>query len=284
MDAGSTDRSCRSSKRVLPRRRWSAAERTGDQSLANQCLTPPWAGDSAGFEAAIRQIEQFNRQHHEPRNGKAIVDAIEVKADTIDQVQEIATRLPKDLVAFLEIPHQDDPRSLVESIAQQGSSGENAATGQGKLRAKIRTGGVTADLIPSPEEAARFIAVCAEQKVGFKATAGLHHPLRSEFPLTYEAHSPRATMHGFLNVFAAAVVAFSLDVTTEQLAAIIASETATELSLAGPRMRVGQFEISAEQIAVARQQGIESFGSCSFDEPTKEIEALGFLVGANTTE
>ena len=49
---------------------------------------------------------------------------------------------------------------------------------------------------------ARFIAACAAAGVAWKATAGLHHPLRAEQALTYEPASPRATMHGFLNVFA----------------------------------------------------------------------------------
>ena len=35
----------------------------------------------------------------------------------------------------------------------------------------------------------------------FKVTAGLHHPLRAEYPLTYSPDSPRGTMFGFLNVF-----------------------------------------------------------------------------------
>ena len=37
---------------------------------------------------------------------------------------------------------------------------------------------------------------------------GLHHPIRAERALTYAPDSPRATMHGFLNVFAAAAFAW----------------------------------------------------------------------------
>jgi hypothetical protein len=60
---------------------------------------------------------------------------------------------------------------------------------EGNARAKIRTGGVTADVIPSVEQIAEFLAACAEANVPFKATAGLHHPLRSVQQLRYEPGS-----------------------------------------------------------------------------------------------
>ena len=44
--------------------------------------------------------------------------------------------------------------------------------------------------------------------VPFKATAGLHHPVRAPQALTYEADSPRALMHGFLNVLLAGTFAW----------------------------------------------------------------------------
>ena len=40
----------------------------------------------------------------------------------------------------------------------------------------------------------------------FKATAGLHHPMRCVKPLTYEPDAPSGTMHGFVNVFMAAAL------------------------------------------------------------------------------
>ncbi|HYR28329.1 MAG TPA: hypothetical protein VEU30_07670, partial [Thermoanaerobaculia bacterium] len=74
------------------------------------------------------------------------------------------------------------------------------------LRAKIRTGGLTADAFPTPESVAAFIRACREAEVPFKATAGLHHPLRCVKPLTYEPNAAVGTMHGFLNVFLAAAM------------------------------------------------------------------------------
>ena len=109
---------------------------------------------------------------------------------------ENAMRLmPAKLAPYFEIPISDDPTGLIESIAET------------EARAKVRTGGVTADAFPSSFNLARFIKICAEEDVPFKATAGLHHPLRSVNKLTYAPDSASAMMHGFLNVFLAAAFA-----------------------------------------------------------------------------
>ena len=78
----------------------------------------------------------------------------------------------------------------------------------GNAFAKLRTGGLTPDAIPSAEQIAGFLTEAAARRLPFKATAGLHHPVRSVRPLTYAPDSPRAAMHGFLNVFAAAAFAW----------------------------------------------------------------------------
>ncbi len=56
--------------------------------------------------------------------------------------------------------------------------------------AKIRTA------TPSSENLAEFLCTAAARRLPFKATAGLHHPIRSD-------------MHGFLNVFIGAAFAWS---------------------------------------------------------------------------
>ena len=84
---------------------------------------------------------------------------------------------PAELETYFEIP-LGRLRECIAAIADCGR------------RAKIRTGGETADKFPAPESVIEFIRLCAAANVPFKATAGLHHPLRSIHRLTYRTRKP----------------------------------------------------------------------------------------------
>ena len=142
--------------------------------------------------------------------------------------------------------------------------------------AKVRTGGLTPEMIPAPAELAAFLCDAAARRMPFKATAGLHHPIRSERALTYAADSPRATMHGFLNVFCAAAMAWHG--AEEAVVAGLLEETdpaALEFSDSGLCWRGRQ--LTAAQIQSARREFAHGFGSCSFEEPVSELRELGLL-------
>ena len=139
--------------------------------------------------------------------------------------------------------------------------------------AKIRTGGLTAEAIPRAEQVAGFIRACAERRLAFKATAGLHHPLRSVQPLTYEANAPRAPMHGFLNVFVASAFAWH---DLRDIEPILA-ETDLKAFRFNEQAHWRDRSLSVEQIDSARAQFAHAFGSCSFEEPVQDLEALGLL-------
>lgn len=139
--------------------------------------------------------------------------------------------------------------------------------------AKIRTGGVKPEAIPSPADVAAFINVCAERKLAFKATAGLHHPIRAEYALTYEANAPRAVMHGFLNVLMASAFAWHGDRNIEPIIA----ETDPSAFSFDDRAHWRDKSLEAAQISDARTNFIHSIGSCSFDEPIHDLKALRLL-------
>ena len=142
---------------------------------------------------------------------------------------------------------------------------------------KVRTGGVSADVFPSAGDLVRFIRAAHEARVPFKATAGLHHPLRAEYRLTYEPNSACGTMFGFLNLFlAAAFVGAGLD--DDDAAVRLLEErdpAAIRFTLDGAEWRGRRLDF--ESIRRARESGIVSFGSCSFTEPIGDLQSLGLL-------
>ena len=99
---------------------------------------------------------------------------------------------------FFEVPWTPDAVSLLRDIASVVRSANNDGANFGL---KIRAGGLSAELFPAPSDMARFITTCLEYEVPFKATAGLHHPIRHYRP------EMDVMMHGFLNVMADAAAA-----------------------------------------------------------------------------
>jgi hypothetical protein len=139
--------------------------------------------------------------------------------------------------------------------------------------AKIRTGGIKPEAIPSPKKVADFILDCAQRELAFKATAGLHHPIRAMQALTYEADAPKAIMHGFINVLMASAFAWHGEKNIEP----ILSETNPQAFAFDQKAHWGNMALDAAQIRKARLRFMHSIGSCSFDEPVDELKALGLI-------
>jgi hypothetical protein len=118
-----------------------------------------------------------------------VCDVLEVKAATVSKIENTMASLPKAITPYFEIAPVG--RTFVDLIATLGIK---------KLRAKLRTGGVTRDDFPASRDIIRFVRTCMAANVPLKATAGLHHPIRCFKPLTYAPDAPQGTMHGFLNV------------------------------------------------------------------------------------
>jgi hypothetical protein len=139
-----------------------------------------------------------------------------------------------------------------------------------RQRAKIRTGGITPDAFPAIDNVAEFLRACKAKGVAFKATAGLHHPLRCVKPLTYEPNAPLGTMHGFLNLFVAAAL-------LEHADAILAEEDPRAFAFDDDGASWRGHRVSTEGIIAMRRDFATSFGSCSFEEPIHDLKELGWL-------
>ena len=137
--------------------------------------------------------------------------------------------------------------------------------------AKIRCGGVTADAFPSVEAVAAFVAACRDAGVPFKATAGLHHPIR---------HTDAATgfaMHGFLNLLAAAVFAHADRLAEDEIAVLLAEQEPEAFAVAPDGLAVHGRFAGVAAIEAARRELFVAYGSCSFSEPVEDLQALGVL-------
>lgn len=220
----------------------------------------PWRLSVLAGATDADALAAFNAAHA----GRIVIDAVEAKADAVSTVTALAAALGAPYTVFVEIPIDVDPTALLDAIGAHG------------LRAKVRTGGVVADAFPEPANLLRFLVACVAARVPFKATAGLHHAVRGDFPLTYAPDSVRGTMYGFLNVFLAAVLLHRGAGGTE--VAPLLEERDPAAIVPGPdALRWRNFRVTAGEIAAARQELAGSFGSCSFEEPVHDLTTLRFI-------
>lgn len=216
---------------------------------------------SEDIEDTVRQVKDFN-QTHAPL---AVCDSIEVKANTSSLIEKIVPFVPPQVTAYFEVPLGENLPDLIATLSVH------------KQRAKIRTGGVTTDAFPSAEQITRFMRICSGANVPFKATAGLHHPVRCAKPLTYDKDAPVGTMHGFLNVFLAAAF-LRQGFKSRLIQEILEDDWAESFTFEndGILWRQEHF-LSLVQIQELRQKYAISFGSCSFVEPISDLQEIDLL-------
>jgi hypothetical protein len=184
----------------------------------------------------------------EPLRLSVVLDAAGLPADDarIEAVEAPPGLDPEVLVdaapeVYVELPPGDD----VFRIDQLAALG---------LRAKVRCGGQS---IPRPAALAEFIWLCRRRAVPFKATAGLHHAVRT------------GDEHGFLNLLAAAIFG------DEQEA--LEDEDHEAFSLTTDEFGWRGRSATADEIARVRGELFVGFGSCSAQEPIDELTGLGLL-------
>lgn len=217
------------------------------------------------LEDTIERVNRFNRWHEQRKEiAAAVIDTIEVKTPTTDTIERAADVIPDTMTMFCEIPLGLEIDELLGELIRVGGC------------AKVRTGGVLPAMIPSVSDLARFLSACQRSAVPFKATAGLHHPLRSERSLTYEPGSPKGVMHGFINVILAA--AFAFNGTAESVIVEILSEDSPDVfRFEENTISWREQRMTAEALAKARTEFATSFGSCSFDEPFEDLKGLNLI-------
>ncbi len=156
----------------------------------------------------------------------------------------------------------DDTRVSLEAVAEVGGY------------AKVRTGDLVASAIPEAKSLADFILSCHEMRLPFKATGGLHHPLRSIRELTGKARSQLATVHGFLNVAVGAALLTNGQICHQELVDVLEETEATAFRFRNDSLSWRERVVSLEQLQCSRGF-FRSLGSCSFAEPVDGLSELG---------
>jgi len=230
-----------------------------DQEIWKISAVMPPVSD-ADLDALYKRICQFNDRHEDPANGWALIDAVEIKATKSGEIDRVMSESPAGLRTFFEIPIDEDPRGLIAALA--------GADDEAPVCAKARTGGVTLDAVPSCADLARFLVACNAAHVGFKATAGLHHPVR------HHSEELGGPMHGFFNLLlaAAGIMVDELD----ESEAVELLEERDEYAFRFTEVCAAWRDLSLddEQIALTRERFALSFGSCSFTEPIDDLRKL----------
>lgn len=231
-----------------------------------------------------KDIAQFHRDHA----GSGLVQVYEVKlpeelikraqasaiaADLAVLSRKLDEGMRADLRPFIEVAVPFDAPDIAEMAAagiaeyrHRHQSSRIAPPGF-----KLRTGGTESSVFPPVEMVAAAIHACAKLKIPMKFTAGLHHPVRH-----FNTNLP-GMMHGFLNIFGAAILAWTEGFGVADLRKVLAEQEEDAFRFVIGELRIVGHVVHCGAIERARESFATSFGSCSFDEPREDLRQLKML-------
>jgi hypothetical protein len=202
------------------------------------------AGLAAALGAAdprldVRQVEvAVAKRGEDPQPGLA---ALLERASEWDAV-----------AAYAEIPLTFGLLGAMDVVAEKRAAGVDIAI-------KFRTGGLAAELFPTPIELAAVICACRDRELPFKLTAGLHHAIRRADPETGFVH------HGFLGILAGTLAAAHDRAEVADVAALLASTDPVPL-----------VETVRRRLDEPRPLWV-GFGTGAVAEPLNELDRFGLL-------
>jgi hypothetical protein len=195
------------------------------------------------------------------------IEAVETKVATAAEIASVALKIPAGLTAYFEIPVAAGI-DVFDAVL--------AAREHMDARIKVRMGGVAAEAFPSAQSIAYMLEGIARRRLLFKATAGLHHPVRGRHALTSSVGSATAVMHGFVNLAcAAALLYFGGD--AEDACRALEEEWPGEWKVTDDSIVWQEYGWGGDELGEVRQSFFTGFGSCSFEEPLRDLEELGWL-------
>lgn len=171
----------------------------------------------------------------------------------IAELLRLTDELPGVETVYAELPLTFGLMGALDALVAARADGAPIA-------AKFRTGGLAAELFPTPTELAAVICACRDRGLPFKLTAGLHQAIRHLDPETGFTH------HGYANVLAATLAAADGDGVRS---------VAELLTVVDPRPLV---ERTTARLDGPRPLWV-GFGSCSILEPLTDLIRLGLVNG-----
>jgi hypothetical protein len=162
----------------------------------------------------------------------------------------------REAEVFVEIPLDE---GVVDAVGILGESDW--------LGAKARLGGPTKESYPLADQVALFLRSCLDLEVGFKLTAGLHHPISHLDPAS------GAQMFGFLPVIGGACLALSEDLSVQETTKLISYPNLDGWNFDDSGIRWGELRAGINDIDQFRSL-FTGFGSCSIDEPMLGLATL----------
>ncbi|MGH9213938.1 MAG: hypothetical protein ACRD2C_25185 [Acidimicrobiales bacterium] len=171
-----------------------------------------------------------------------------MRAGVVQVEVPLGVSLPSEALRvrrYFELPPGGDVEAAVDEAAAS------------RARVKVRCGGLTPDMVPSPRRLAETLVACARRRLPLKATAGLHHPFR------HHQADLGGPQHGFLNLLAAGAAA-AAGADADELEKVLETEEADGGAV------VDRVDRHARELVV-------SIGTCSIDEPVGDLRKLGLL-------
>lgn len=186
--------------------------------------------------------------------------------ELLDLMLHISVKLEsmhkKEIPVFFEVNLSENyEQEIIRTVETIASIKKNCGY-------KLRTGGIEPSAFPEPEVIAFAIMTCCEYNVPMKCTAGLHHPIR------HYNNEVNSVMHGFMNVFAAGILAYTSGLDEQEIIEVLTDEDPYEFIFNENGFIWNETEITNSEIASAREKFMLSYGSCSFNEPVDDLKTM----------
>jgi hypothetical protein len=242
--------------------------------------------DATAFLAGLQEDRQVITAFRQRHGARVVVDPYEVRlppdvlhpdqgaalAKLFDNVENAIASQSPSMTPYYEMPFGADWRPALARVF--GTLFQDLYFGASRCLLpgfKLRCGGREAAAVPTPEQVAATLVKGRDFQAPLKCTAGLHHPFRRFDP---DLGTPT---HGFINLFGAGVLAVHRNLSEKDIQQILVDEEPANFRFELEGFRWKDYQVSAEEIALARRLVMVSFGSCSFEEPRADLQALGLL-------